>query len=84
MGTTIEIARRGQITIPKSMRDALGIEEGSKYGLRALDGGILVLTPMHGQANTARKQLRETLISKGASLEEMMAELRRLRETAVE
>ena len=38
MGTTVEIARRGQITIPKNLREALGIEEGNKYGLRALEG----------------------------------------------
>ena len=81
MRTTVEVARRGQITIPKNLRDALGIEEGSKYGLRALEGGILVLTPQSGQANAARKQLREALHSKGASLDEMLAKLRRTRDT---
>jgi AbrB family looped-hinge helix DNA binding protein len=84
MGTTIEIARRGQITIPKNLRDALGIEEGNKYGLRALDGGILVLTPLHGHANAARKQLREALVSQHASLDAMLEELRRMREAVDE
>ena len=82
MGATIEVARRGQITIPKSMRDALGIEEGSKYGLKALDGGIIMLRPLGGQANAARKQLRDALLSKGASLDEMLTTLRRMRESA--
>ncbi|HLK61142.1 MAG TPA: AbrB/MazE/SpoVT family DNA-binding domain-containing protein [Chthonomonadaceae bacterium] len=84
METTVEIARRGQITIPKNLRDSLGIQEGSKYGLRALEGGILVLTPRGGQANAARKQLRDSLIGKGASLDEMLAELRRMREAGNE
>src|SRR5438067_2174709 len=79
MGTTVEIARRGQITIPKNLRDALGIEEGNKYALRALEGGILVLTPQSGQANGARKALRDALVSKGVSLDEMLTQLRRLR-----
>src|SRR5579871_3887313 len=48
--STIEVARRGQITIPKEIRDRLGIEEGQKYDLRTLEGGVLVLTPRSGRA----------------------------------
>ena len=81
MDTTIEVARRGQITIPKNLRDDLGIEEGQKYALRTLDGGILVLTPHNGKATAALTQLRNALIAKGASLEEMLTELRRMRES---
>lgn len=81
MESTVEVARRGQITIPKNVRDGLGIEEGQKYGLRVLEGGILILTPRSGRATAALNQLRTALISKGASLEEMLAELRRMRET---
>ena len=80
MGDTVEVARRGQITIPKNVRDALHIEEGQKYGLRTLEGGVLVLTPRHGRATAALKQLRNELLNKGASLDEMLAELRRMRE----
>jgi AbrB family looped-hinge helix DNA binding protein len=81
MDTTIEVARRGQITIPKNLRDNLGIEEGQKYALRTLEGGILVLTPQSGRATAALAQLRQSLVARGASLEEMLAELRRKRET---
>lgn len=84
MDVVIEVARRGQITIPKHLRDELGIEEGQKYGLRALDGGVLVLTPQRGRATAALQQLRSALASKGASLEEMLAELRQMRETESE
>jgi AbrB family looped-hinge helix DNA binding protein len=79
--TTIEVARRGQITIPKPLRDELGIEEGQKYGVRALEGGILVLTPRHGRANAALNRLRDILQEEGASLEEMLAQARRMRES---
>ena len=81
MDKTIEVARRGQITIPKHLRDDLGIEEGQKYALRTLEGGILVLTPQNGKATTALAQLRQSLVAQGASLEEMLAELRRKRES---
>ena len=81
MDATIEVARRGQITIPKHLRDDLGIEEGQKYAVRTLEGGVLVLTPQNGKATAALDQLRQVLVAKGASLEEMLAELRRKRET---
>jgi AbrB family looped-hinge helix DNA binding protein len=81
MEATVDIARRGQITIPKNIREAMGIEEGQKYALRALEGGVLILTPRRGRATAALQQLRNELLSKGATLEEMLAELRRMRET---
>ena len=84
MKATIEIVRRGQITIPKNMRDQLGIEEGQKYGLCVLEGGLLLLTPQPGHATTALKQLRNTLLNKGASLDAMLEELRRKREAESE
>lgn len=80
MDKIVEVARRGQITIPKSLREDLGIEEGRKYRLRALPGGVLILSPQSGQAAEALSQLRNSLVSKGASLEEMLAELRQMRE----
>jgi len=84
MARTIEIARRGQITIPKTVREKYGIEDGKKYGLRALDGGIIVLTPEPGSTRAAIAELRDALTGKGASLQEMLMELRRLREDNVE
>lgn len=80
MGPTVEVARRGQITIPKSVRDRLGIEDGQQYSLRIVEGGVLVLTPRGGRAASALKELRDTLVGEGATLEEMLADLRRLRE----
>ncbi len=80
MDQTVEVARRGQITIPKNLRDSLGIEEGLKYRLRVLQGGVLVLTPKHGRATAALSQIRSGLLNEGASLEEMLAQLRRMRE----
>lgn len=80
MATTIEVARRGQITIPKALRDTMGIEEGQKYAVRALKSGILILTPQAGHATTTLAQLRKSLIDKGASLDDMLAKLRQERE----
>jgi AbrB family looped-hinge helix DNA binding protein len=80
MDATIEVARRGQITIPKHLRDDLGIEEGQKYVIRTLEGGVLVLIPQNGKAVAALGKLRKALVAKGASSEELRTELRRKRE----
>jgi AbrB family looped-hinge helix DNA binding protein len=80
MSKTVEVARRGQITIPKNLRENLGILEGQKYSVRALHGGVLILTPQQGRAAAALAQVRGALREKGATLEEMLADLRRLRE----
>jgi AbrB family looped-hinge helix DNA binding protein len=80
MNKVIEVARRGQITIPKNMREDLGIMNGQKYRVRALEGGVLILTPQQGRATAALAQVRDALREKGATLEEMLAELRKLRE----
>jgi AbrB family looped-hinge helix DNA binding protein len=81
METTIEVTPFGQITIPKDIQDLLGIEAGQVYGLRTLEGGVLVLTPQSGKTATVLRQMRNALLNKGASPEGMMADLRRLRET---
>ena len=78
---TIEVAPEGQLPIPESMRAALGIREGQKYEVRALEGGVLMFTPQHGRAATALRELRDSLTAQGASLDDMLTELRRQRET---
>jgi bifunctional DNA-binding transcriptional regulator/antitoxin component of YhaV-PrlF toxin-antitoxin module len=40
MKARVEVARRGQITIPKTIREIFGIEERQKYALHALEGGF--------------------------------------------
>lgn len=59
---TVKVGRRGIITLPKKMRDALAITEGGILGVRE-EGGALVLEP-HRSPHDAiladiRKGLRE-------------------------
>lgn len=81
MEATIEVARQGQLTIPEDMREALGIQEGQKYDVRAIEGGVLVFTPQRGRAASALCAARRALVTQGASLDAMLTELRRQRET---
>ncbi|MBL0370820.1 AbrB/MazE/SpoVT family DNA-binding domain-containing protein [Rhizobium sp. KVB221] len=48
MATTV--TAKGQVTIPKSVRDMLGITPGSKVDFqRAADGSIVLVTANHGE-----------------------------------
>ncbi len=80
MSQTIEVARRGQVTIPKNVRDQYGIVDGQRYAVHALEGGILVLTPQPGKASATFSTLRESLRANGSSGLDMQADLRRMRE----
>ncbi|MBN1318158.1 MAG: AbrB/MazE/SpoVT family DNA-binding domain-containing protein [Anaerolineales bacterium] len=43
--TIIKVGRRGQITIPRSIRNYLDIEEGDRIAFMRLEGKV-ILTPM--------------------------------------
>ncbi len=50
------ITRKGQVTVPKSIRDYLGLKPGSPVIFERLPGGEVVLPP--AKAGAARKPTR--------------------------
>lgn len=81
MTTAIEMAKRGQVTIPKSLREQYALESGQRFTLLDL-GGVFVLSPKSSRIDDLCDPLRDGLLAEGASLEEMLIELRRMREDA--
>ena len=77
---TIERAERGQLTIPKAMRDLHGIEKGHKFTILDLDG-VFVLNPNESKIDVLADRLRDGLIEEDATLEELLSELRARRES---
>ena len=75
----VEMAQRGQMTIPKELRDRYGFETGRQFTLIDL-GGVFVLSPRESKIDDMCDRLRDDLLSEGASLEDMLTELRRMRE----
>jgi bifunctional DNA-binding transcriptional regulator/antitoxin component of YhaV-PrlF toxin-antitoxin module len=79
---TVEVAKRGVVTIPKSIRDANKIQEGQQYSVHDLGEGVLLFSPRISQIDAMCDDLRTKLIARGASLEQMLEDLRRHREGA--
>lgn len=75
-----EIRNRGQITIPKAIRDASHLEEGQQVTIVPLGDSILV-SPRRLELNEARSRIRSILKASGLSAEEVLAGLDEERET---
>jgi len=78
---SIEFVKKGQLTIPKRVRDEYGITEGQKGSLIELEGGFLIL-PNPSRIAPLLSELRAGLGTSEMSLEEMIAELRTIRESS--
>lgn len=43
---TVKLSTKGQLVIPKPIRDALGLEPGTTFDIRLTDEGKLILDPI--------------------------------------
>ncbi|MGI9129563.1 MAG: AbrB/MazE/SpoVT family DNA-binding domain-containing protein [Roseomonas sp.] len=77
----MKVTAKGQVTIPKAIRDLLGIEPGSKVVFALAEDGGVTLSKL-GESSAARGQpnrfaaLRGSSIS-GMSTDEIMSLMRR-------
>jgi AbrB family looped-hinge helix DNA binding protein len=81
--TTVGIARNGHLTIPKAMRDKYDMKAGTRMEIVDLDGTIVLakassLDRMHSNLD----RMNDLLESAGGSLEDMLSDIRHLREVA--
>lgn len=72
-----KVTSKGQITIPKAVREVLGLEQGDRVAFRIGDDGVVVVEPQTVELLSLRGRLRprrrgvtademETVIRKGA------------------
>lgn len=52
--STIRVTEKGQVTIPKELRDELGIGAGSEVGFERLDDAIVIRKVSDGHGRGAR------------------------------
>jgi antitoxin PrlF len=75
---TTTITAKGQVTLPKAVRDAAGLKPGDRVDVRAsASGGVYIEKP--GTARNYRKRLEAVAkrrLIRGATTDEIMRELR--------
>ena len=72
--SSIELRERGQVTLPKSLRDALHLETGD--ALRAVKiANAIVLTPKRLDLDALRNQMRKLMKQHGVSAEDLLRDL---------
>ncbi len=66
-----EVKSRGQLTIPKKIREAGGLEEGQSVTIIPI-GDSLLVTPRTLKLEDVRRELRKMLRSSGLSLKDLL------------
>lgn len=74
-----EIKARGQLTIPKKIREKSHLEEGQAVSIISL-GDSLIITPKRLELDEARREIRKVLKSSKMTIEELMDGLREERD----
>jgi len=69
-----EIKSRGQLTIPKKIREAGAMEEGQGVSIIPI-GDSLLVTPKTLKLEEARRELRKLMKSSGVTLKDLIAGL---------
>jgi antitoxin PrlF len=70
----VTVTRKGQVTIPKHVRDRLGIKPGSKVDFEITDDGRAVLrTVGEGHPGPGRFELMLGTATSGLTTDEIMA-----------
>jgi len=70
-----EIKARGQLTIPKKIRETSHIEEGNVVSILPV-GDSLIITPRRLELDEARRQLKKLLKASNLTIEELIEGLK--------
>ncbi len=71
---SLEVRDRGQVTLPKALRDALQLEAGD--AVRAVQiGDSIVLTPQRMELDTLRKEIRRMMKKHNVSADDLLRNL---------
>lgn len=74
-----EIKARGQLTIPKKIREASHLEEGQVVSIIPV-GDSLIITPKRLELDEARREIKKILKASKLSPEDLLAGLKEERE----
>lgn len=75
-----EIKSRGQLTIPKKIRDEYNLEEGQLVSIIPV-GDSIIITPKMLELDEARRKIMRILKASGVSIEKLLEGIEEERET---
>lgn len=78
---TVQVRRRGTITLPRELRERYRVAEGDVFTLIDLGDGTFLLTPRVSRLARLGDEAAQALAREGVSLEELLETLDRERET---
>jgi AbrB family looped-hinge helix DNA binding protein len=79
--TTLQIRRKGTITLPAKLRKEYKFEEGQILTVIDLGEGTILLTPKVSQVDKLDNQFAEKFKDEGITLEDLLQALNELRKT---
>ncbi|MBN1247238.1 MAG: AbrB/MazE/SpoVT family DNA-binding domain-containing protein [Anaerolineae bacterium] len=79
----LQMAQRGVITIPKSLRESYHLEPGDTFTLIDLDG-IFVISPRRSEIDEIANRIAAQWAQEGETLESMLQALQEERERRAE
>jgi len=79
--TTVQIRRKGVITLPAELRRRYGLDEGDLLTLLDLGDGSFLLTPRVSQMARLGDRVAKLMAEEGVTVDEMLEALDRERET---
>ena len=74
-----EVKARGQLTIPKKIRESSQLEEGQAVAIIPV-GDSVIITPRRLTLDEARREIKKILRDMGGSAEEVLAGLKEERD----
>jgi len=78
-GTTVRLARRGSLTLPKPLRATYHLEPGDELTIIDIGGAILI-KPGANRVRALADRISSELERQGESLESMLAAVREVRD----
>ena len=79
MSTTVQVRKRGVVTLPTNLRKKYDIQVGDTFQVVDLDG-LFVFTPMVPMVPELAREIEKARVEAGLSTEELLAGLREQRE----
>lgn len=80
--SAVRVQERGQVTIPKEIRDRLDLKKGDLVTFVETEEGVII-KPAEIVVSTALDEIGEALKEKGISLEELIERGREIREDII-